>query len=65
MFKEEQLLENPACHAVIGVARVLAYLVIFCVERRGLKQNTVTCKKSKDMPPQNFGLATPLMPVER
>jgi len=56
---------------IIGVARrgqrrpwlqnILTRLVILCFEKRCPKQNTVARLKSKDFPPQNFGLATPLI----
>jgi len=40
--------------------KFLAFLIILCFERRCRKQNTVARLKSKDLPGQFCGLATPL-----
>jgi len=41
---------------IIGLAKFLTYLVIFCFERRCLKQNTPARLKSKYVVPPKFWL---------
>ena len=44
--------------------KFLVYLVVFCFAKRCPKQNTVARFKSKNLSPQNFVLATPLVAVD-